>query len=242
MVRFRVATYNIHKCRGFDRKTSPERIIAVLSELKADILCLQEVVDAPDGPRAFDQAREISRAFPDYERYFGSNRSHRGGSYGNMTLTRFRLKNWQNHDLSHRMRERRGVLQTDIHIKPDHFIRVFNLHLGTGYMERRSQAAKLLSTNVLGRHELESPRLVVGDFNEWAPGLITRSLRATFKTFQPRHGLGFPRTYPGMLPLLSLDHCYYERPLELESTRLWRTRQALIASDHLPLIADFCIR
>ena len=39
--------------------------------------------------------------------------------------------------------------------------------------------------------------------------------------------------------MLSLDHCYFEPPLLLEETRLWRTRTALIASDHLPLIANF---
>jgi endonuclease/exonuclease/phosphatase family metal-dependent hydrolase len=38
---------------------------------------------------------------------------------------------------------------------------------------------------------------------------------------------------------LSLDHCYYEAPLEMESTKIWKSRRALIASDHLPLIADF---
>jgi hypothetical protein len=38
-----------------------------------------------------------------------------------------------------------------------------------------------------------------------------------------------------------LDHYYYEPPLELEQARLWRSRRALIASDHLPLIADLRI-
>jgi len=45
-----------------------------------------------------------------------------------------------------------------------------------------------------------------------------------------------------MLPLLSLDYFYYEAPLELQATNLWRSRKALVASDHLPLIADFRIR
>ena len=44
-IRFRVATYNIHKCQGFDRRIRPERIIEVIRELDADIVCLQEVVD-----------------------------------------------------------------------------------------------------------------------------------------------------------------------------------------------------
>ena len=60
-------------------------------------------------------------------------------------------------------------------------------------------------------------------------------------TFRPEHGLRFPRTFPGMLPLLSLDYFYYEAPLELQATNLWRSRKALVASDHLPLIADFRI-
>ncbi len=62
--RFRVATYNIHKCQGFDRRTSPDRINAVIEELQAEILCLQEVVDAPGGPRMFDQARRDRKSVP----------------------------------------------------------------------------------------------------------------------------------------------------------------------------------
>jgi endonuclease/exonuclease/phosphatase family metal-dependent hydrolase len=96
-----------------------------------------------------------------------------------------------------------------------------------------------LSSEVLGQEALGDPRLIVGDFNEWTVGLTTRLLRGSFKTFRPQHGLRFPRTYPGMLPVLSLDHYYYEQPLKLEQARLWRSRKALVASDHLPLIADF---
>jgi endonuclease/exonuclease/phosphatase family metal-dependent hydrolase len=47
------------------------------------------------------------------------------------------------------------------------------------------------------------------------------------------------RTYPGVLPLLHLDHVYYEDSLELEAMALHRTRLSLVASDHLPLVADF---
>jgi endonuclease/exonuclease/phosphatase family metal-dependent hydrolase len=240
--RFRVATYNIHKCRGVDRKSSPERIIAVIKELDADILCLQEVVDAPHGSRTFDQAGEIARAFPEYTSCFGTNRALRGGNYGNMMLTRFPLRHWQNYDLTHRKREERGVLQADIEIGSGRTLHVFNVHLGTSYIERRSQAARLLSAEVLGHPELIHSRLVVGDFNEWTRGLTTKLLKQSFQTFQPQHGLQFPRTFPGMLPLLSLDYYYYEAPLEIEEARLVRTRRALVASDHLPLIADFRVR
>jgi endonuclease/exonuclease/phosphatase family metal-dependent hydrolase len=108
-------------------------------------------------------------------------------------------------------------------------------------MERRFQARKLVSGHILTHPDLKGPRLVIGDFNEWTRGLTTRLLRERFQTFRPRLEKGYPRTYPGVLPVLSLDHCYYESPLRLEETRLWRTRTALVASDHLPLIADFSV-
>jgi endonuclease/exonuclease/phosphatase family metal-dependent hydrolase len=54
-----------------------------------------------------------------------------------------------------------------------------------------------------------------------------------------RRHLGTRRTYPGLLPLFNLDHIYYDDGLELAGLRLHRTATALVASDHLPLVADF---
>ena len=39
----KVASYNIHKCRGVDRITRPDRIIEVIRELGAHVVALQEV-------------------------------------------------------------------------------------------------------------------------------------------------------------------------------------------------------
>ena len=36
------ASYNIHKAVGLDRRRDPDRIIAVLNELDADVVALQE--------------------------------------------------------------------------------------------------------------------------------------------------------------------------------------------------------
>lgn len=237
-VRFRVATYNVHKCRGFDRRTAPERIISVLRELEADVMCVQEVVNAPAHSSRFDQAGEISRAFPNHFACFGANRALRGGTYGNLTLSRFPLVAWKNTDITLK-RERRGVLRTDLSLGENRILHAFNVHLGTGPVERTYQATRLMSTDVLLFPDLRGPRLVIGDFNEWTRGLTTRLLRETFKTFPPKHALRFPKTFPGMLPFTTLDHCYYEPPLELLDTQLWRSKIALVASDHLPLLADF---
>jgi endonuclease/exonuclease/phosphatase family metal-dependent hydrolase len=237
-VRFRIATYNIHKCRGFDRRTSPARIVSVLSELEADVICLQEVVNAPSESSLFDQAGEIARAFPRHSSCFGANRTFRGGTYGNLTLSRLPILAWKNMDITQK-REPRGVLRTDLSFAGDRVLHVFNVHLGTGIMERRYQAKRLMDHDILGYVEFRGPRLVLGDFNEWTKGLTTKLMRETFETFSPKHALRFPKTFPGMLPFTTLDHCYYEAPLELVSTKLWRSKTALVASDHLPLVADF---
>jgi endonuclease/exonuclease/phosphatase family metal-dependent hydrolase len=41
------------------------------------------------------------------------------------------------------------------------------------------------------------------------------------------------------MPFLHLDHIYYDPELRLEQLTLHRTRRALVASDHLPLVGDF---
>ena len=50
----RIATYNIHRCRGMDRRVVPQRIVDVLREIDADVIALQEVIGA--GPVGAGQA------------------------------------------------------------------------------------------------------------------------------------------------------------------------------------------
>jgi endonuclease/exonuclease/phosphatase family metal-dependent hydrolase len=41
-----------------------------------------------------------------------------------------------------------------------------------------------------------------------------------------------------VFPVLHLDHIYYAGRVEITSIELPRTRLSLVASDHLPLVAD----
>jgi len=237
--RIRVATYNIHKSRGLDRRTSPERIAAVIIELDPDVIALQEVLDVQNGRPEFDQARQIRNKLADYGWCFGENRRLHGGAYGNMTLSRFPVQVCHNYDVTWRHRERRGCLRTDVVLGKGTVLHVFNVHLGTSFIERRHQARKLLSDDVLNGIERRGPRIVVGDFNEWTRGLASRLMGEAFEVVEPRAFLRHARTYPGVLPLFHLDHFYYDKQLSLKSFRLHRSRKALIASDHLPLVAEF---
>ena len=43
----------------------------------------------------------------------------------------------------------------------------------------------------------------------------------------------------GVLPFLRLGHLCFDTSLVLEGATLHRSRKALVASDHLPIVADF---
>lgn len=232
----RIVTYNIHKCRGLDRCVRPERIIKVLREIKADIIGLQEVLSVA-GHGASDQARFIADELGFYS-CFGENRRLEGGAYGNLLLSRFPLYAVENYDLTISGRERRGCLRADVDLG-ETILHLFNVHLGTSFFERRHQARKLLGPEILDNRELSGVRVVLGDFNEWSYGLTSTLLSRELQSLDIRMHLGCSRTYPGLFPLLHLDHIYFDPEMKVEHLSLHRSRGALMASDHLPLVADF---
>ena len=233
----RVVTYNVHRCRGLDGRTRPARIVEVLREVEADIIALQEVVSREDGAPEKNQARFIAEALS-LHYLLGENRKLRGAAYGNVVLSRFPMTVVKNYDLSVEGYERRGCLHIDVDVEGT-MVHVFNVHLGTDFLERRHQGRRLADVEILRQAGLTGPRLLLGDFNEWTPGLTTRLLGSHLKSVDIKKHLRRRRTYPGVLPFMHLDHIYHDDTLELQGLTLHRTRKALMASDHLPLIAEF---
>ncbi|HEX8457004.1 MAG TPA: endonuclease/exonuclease/phosphatase family protein [Pyrinomonadaceae bacterium] len=242
----RIVTYNVHKCRGLDRRVRPARIAAVLRELEADIIALQEVLSVGGAAREMDQARFIAEELG-YDYCIGENRRLAGGAYGNVILSRLPWRHVHNYDITWRGRERRGCLRVDIETSAgssgrEQLLHLFNVHLGTAYIERRHQARQLVGERILGNAELTGARIVLGDFNEWTKGLATRLLTEQLQSADVRTHLRSARTYPGPLPLVHLDHIYFDPALELRQLTLHKSLTALVASDHLPLVADFDVR
>jgi endonuclease/exonuclease/phosphatase family metal-dependent hydrolase len=228
----RVVTYNVHRCVGMDRRRRPDRVAAVLRDIEADVIALQEVIGA--GPNGGSQIEEIGAALG-MGWVMAPARHLRGHQFGNVVLSRFPIVQHTQHDLSWKTCEPRCVQRVDVQID-GRVLHLYNVHLGTAILERRHQAERL-ATIVADRH-VGGAKLLVGDFNEWMRGLATRLLSSKLKSVDLTEFLKRRRTYPGLFPILHLDHIYYAGHVEIVGIALPRTRLSLVASDHLPLVAD----
>ena len=228
----RIATYNIHRCRGLDGRTRPERVAAVIRSLDADVVALQEVVGA--GPHGGGHAESLGAALG-MGWVMAPARQLRGHQFGNAVLSRLPIVQHLEQDLTWKTCEARRLQRVDVAID-GHTLHVYNVHLGTAILERRHQARRLAAI-VSDRH-VSGPKVVLGDFNEWMRGLATTLLSEKLNSVDLRDHMRRRRTYPGLFPILHLDHIYYAGRLEILRIEVPRTRAALIASDHLPLVAD----
>ena len=237
----RIATYNVHRCRGIDRRMSVERIAEVIASLDADIVAIQEILRGEDRDRPdADQVRYLARLLR-YSFAFGETRKYRGKAFGNATLSRLPITHRENYDISWRRRQRRGCLRTDVRTAAGEILHVYNVHLGVSMFERPHQVGRLLSEQVLNLRTLRGPRLVMGDFNDWTRSVASTLMGSNFESVD-MHLLGRRRTYPGFFPVLHLDHFYFDSVLRLTACNVQRSRLALVASDHLPLVAEFELR
>ncbi len=228
-------TYNIHRARGMDRRTRPERVAEVLRAIDADIIALQEVIGA--GPHGGSHIEDIGAALG-MGWVMGPTRHLRGHLFGNVVLSRFPIRHHTQHDLSWKSCEERGLQRVDVDVH-GHLLHVYNVHLGTAILERRYQAQRLAS--IVTDPHVTGRKIILGDFNEWMKGLTTSLLSARLKSVDIGKYLPRKRTYPGLFPLVHLDHIYYAGKLEIADISMPRTRLSLVASDHLPLVADIDI-
>ena len=233
----RIATYNIHRSRGLDRRTRPDRIAEVLAAIGADIIALQEVVGP--GPTGTGHAEAIGAALG-MGGTFAPTREYRRHQYGNLVLSKHPVCDHSKIDLTWKSSEPRNSQRVGIEVAKDRVLQVYNVHLGTALFERRHQAPKLAAwvhdTRIAG------PKIVLGDFNEWGRGLVDDILAARLHSANLFPHLKRRRTYPGFFPILHLDHIYFEGSIEIRKIELPRTRLSLVASDHLPLVADIRVR
>ncbi|MDC1142870.1 endonuclease/exonuclease/phosphatase family protein, partial [Planctomycetota bacterium] len=86
----RLLTYNIHKgIGGRDRRYRLRRIIDVIADAHADIVCLQEVDCGVRRSKYQDQPEVLGHELGFSHVAFQLNHAIKGGGYGNCILSRF---------------------------------------------------------------------------------------------------------------------------------------------------------
>jgi endonuclease/exonuclease/phosphatase family metal-dependent hydrolase len=221
----RLATYNVHSGVGRDGRRDPARIAAVIRELGADVVALQEV----ESHHGDLEVLELLSERTGMRALAGPTMLRPVGNYGNALLTRLPVLELQRLDLSVPGREPRGALDATLAARGA-TLRVIATHLGLRPAERRQQIQTLLSAIDPG---IPGPTVLMGDLNEWFMwGRPLRRLHAHFGETPA------PRTFPAHRPLFALDRIWVKPLRCLQHIAVHDSPLAREASDHLPLLAQ----
>ena len=239
-----IATFNIHKgTTHFNAQFALHHQRALLQQLHADVVFLQEVRDAHDPhskrfaawPQAGQMAFLTEKIWPDFS--YGKNAVYPDGHHGNAILSKFPIINTHNQDISAHHIEQRGMLHCEINIpKWDAPLHAICVHLGLFAHWRRRQLA--LITDYIKQHvPANAPLIIAGDFNDW--GMRTGHLFAQQLHMREvfEHHTGKPaRSFPSWLPLLRLDRIYV-RGFEIKRVEVHSGSHFMKVSDHAILSA-----
>ena len=232
MTSLRVATYNVHRCRGLDGRTSLSRIAEVVRAIDPDIIAMQEVIGA--SPTAAGHAEELGAQLG-MGWVMAPARHLRHALFGNVVLSRLPILHHAQYDLSWKTCEPRCCQRVDIAVG-NHTLHLYNVHLGTAILERRYQAGRLSA--IVHDRRVGQPKIVLGDFNEWMRGLATQMLSERLNSIDLRSHLRRrrrPLQLSERLPRLRRRPLHVGRKPQQLSPRLQRVRRRLLRHEREPL-------
>lgn len=227
-ITLKIASYNIHKCKGLDGKTRPDRIIDVIKEIDADVIALQEV------DRRFGRKNGLLD-IESLEREAGmrlliqSDLPHGHGWHGNALLVRGEPRSYRRSRMKLPGLEPRGAIVAELDLGDGEF-RVIAAHLGLFRQSRVDQITALLKAY---RELPPMPTILLGDFNEWR-----RKGRSALHVLEPTFGVApSPLSFPSRRPIFALDRIFGWPQGMIEERQIHDTPLSRVSSDHLPLTA-----
>ena len=241
--RFRLLTYNVHRCRGTDRRIAPERIAKVIAATGADVIALQELDVNRVRTGRVDQAQFIAAAL-DMAFHFHAAWEVAEERFGDAILSRLPMKLVHAAKLPGHprgWRERRGALwvEVDCGRQP---IQIINTHLGLVRHERQTQTDALFGAHWLGHPACRPPLVLCGDFNAGPRSRVHRRLLESLRNVHRCLAGRRPRrTYPTRYPVASLDHVFLSAEFVVHHVEVVKTPLSRTASDHYPLLVDLSL-
>ncbi len=224
----RVASYNIHKAIGIDRRRNPERILDVLNEIDADVIALQEA-DRRFGLRSSAIPAKLLTEHSDYVPIRFHDRENSMGWHGNALLIRNSLSANLAKMIDIPSLEPRGAVMAQVETRLGALC-VVGMHLDLSGLRRRQQIRAILAD--AKKHLGMLPLIIMGDCNEWSPhgGSMTEfaghTIAHTGASFHSRR------------PIARLDRIIACKRLHISAAGTHHSLKARYASDHLPVWAE----
>ena len=228
----RVASYNMRKAVGTDRRRSPERVIDVLNEIGADVIALQEA-DRRFGARASALPAHLLEEHSAYRPVPLPHRTGGIGWHGNAILVHKDVEIELCEALHIPALEPRGAVMAELRVNGES-LRTIGMHLDLSGLWRKRQVKAIVDH--LRRRHRDMPTVMMGDTNEW------RQASASMKAF----GDGYRSAPTGpsfhsRRPVATLDRILVCNSLKIEAAGVHASEEAKKASDHLPVWARIAL-
>ncbi len=223
------ASYNIHKAVGRDGRRDPDRIMAVLDELGADVVALQES-DMRFGTRTAVLPRALL-AEHHWQPAPLAMRPAGIGWHGNTILVRSGVDIVDVVPIAIPALEPRGAVCATLEKEGVPF-RVVGMHLDLSGLLRRRQVQAVCSA----LRDSNDASVLMGDFNEWSvKGGALTSFHEDWRQLQPG------RSFPSRRPIAQLDRIVHSQHWHAITCSVHHSPLASVASDHLPVIARLAL-
>jgi endonuclease/exonuclease/phosphatase family metal-dependent hydrolase len=220
-----VASYNIRKGLGTDRRRNPHRVLEVLHEIHPDIVALQEA-DRRFGARQSAIPTELI-AQGEYKAVNFDIRPGGIGWHGNAILVRHSVEIIDFAPIMLPTLEPRGAVMAELRVSGRE-LRVVGMHLDLSGLWRRRQVRTII--DMLERRS-PMPTVLMGDLNEW-------SLHGgCMREFDGLHVAPTGCSYHSRRPVGCLDRIIHTPDLHLVACGVHVSERARLASDHLPVWA-----
>jgi len=242
-----VASYNMRKAIGLDRRRDPQRILDVLRQIDADVVALQEA-DRRFGGRGsavphelidthgmyvpvhlgVRHKRPLEKARKRAEKLFKVSTRNLGW-HGNALLVKRHIGVLDCAALDLPTLEPRGAVMAELLIG-DQAVRVVGMHLDLSGLWRRRQVRAIL--DAIAARPQKMPTVLMGDTNEW------RTAAGCLKDFEPEFHLApTGPSFHARHPVAALDRIIVHKDLNIEAAGVHMSPAARRASDHLPIWA-----
>ena len=224
----KVASYNMRKSIGTDRRRRPERTLQVLCEVDADVVALQEA-DRRFGERAAVLSQHLLAEHSDYQPIPFGMRARSMGWHGNALLVRKEAQILDCEAIHLPALEPRGAVMADVRIRGQ-VLRVVGMHLDLSGLWRRRQAHAIIAH--LEASAQRYPTVLMGDLNEWS------SHNGCLRDFADRFAFApTGKSFHARRPVARLDRIMVSPDLSITDAGVHESLQSRTASDHLPVWA-----